>query len=103
MWVALDPSTKFAFVTNQVDNTVSAFDVNSVTGGLQAAPGSPFSDPVGFGPTQAIVDPLGLMLYVVNEAGNSISMFAIDTGSGALTSLGPAPAGTSPLSITLLR
>ncbi len=91
------------FVTNQYDNNLAAFDVDSVTGALQVVPGSQFSDPLGFGSVQAVVDPLGKNVYVVNQTGNNISIFAIDQISGALTSLDPVPAGTTPLSITLVR
>jgi 6-phosphogluconolactonase (cycloisomerase 2 family) len=41
--VALDPTGSFLFVANKVDNTISAYSVNSSTGMLTPVSGSPFT------------------------------------------------------------
>src|SRR5579862_2643059 len=40
--VIIDPAGKFLFVTNMVDNTVSAFTIDGTSGALTAVSGSPF-------------------------------------------------------------
>lgn len=40
--VAVDPSGKFAYVTNSSSNNVSAYTINPSTGALTLVPGSPF-------------------------------------------------------------
>jgi len=99
--MALDPAGKYAFVANTNSNNVSALTIQSTTGALQPIAGSPF--PAGSAPLWAIVDPLGKFLYVVNLSGNNISAFSIDPGSGFLTSVGSVPAGSAPISMTLVK
>jgi 6-phosphogluconolactonase (cycloisomerase 2 family) len=41
--VAIDPSTKFLYVCNDGDGTITGYTVNAVTGALTAVPGSPFA------------------------------------------------------------
>jgi len=56
--VALDPSGKFLLVTDNSQNTVASYAVNSADGSLTAAPGSPFplnpASTMGQGPTQVV-------------------------------------------------
>lgn len=40
--LAFDPTGSFLFVVNKVDNNISAFSIDSMTGALSALPGSPF-------------------------------------------------------------
>jgi len=100
--MALDLAGKYAFVSNASNsNDISAFRIESTTGALQLIAGSPF--PTGSGPLWAIVDPLGKFLYVANLSSNNISAFSIDPGSGFLTSVGNVPAGSAPISMTLVK
>ncbi len=99
--MALDSAGKYAFVANINSDNVSALTIESTTGALQPIAGSPF--PAGNGPLWAIVDPLDKFLYVVNLSSNNISVFAIDPASGFLTSAGTVPAGTGPVSMTLVK
>lgn len=52
--VALDPSGQFLFVVNKVDNTISAYTVNSTTGMVTPISGSPFSGNLN-APTDIVV------------------------------------------------
>ncbi len=99
--MALDPAGKYAFVANTNSNNMSAFTIESTTGALQPIAGSPF--PTGTSPDWAIVDPLGKFLYVVNFDSNNISVFTIDPASGFLTGVGTVPAGSGPISMTLVK
>ncbi len=97
--IAIDPANKFAFVTNDIVNTVSAFAVNSGSGALSFVA----SSATGTNPGFLKVDPSGKFLYVVNRNGNSISGYGINGTSGALTELAgsPYPTGTSPFSVAI--
>jgi len=99
--MALDPAGKYAFVANTNSNNMSAFTIESTTGSLQPIAGSPF--PAGNVPLWAIVDPLGKFLYVANLSSNNISVFSIDPASGFLTGVGTVPAGSGPISMTLVK
>src|SRR5437899_664637 len=54
--VAVDPTSKFAYVAN-ASNNVSGYTINATTGALTAIPGSPF--PAESGPSSVAVDPTG--------------------------------------------
>jgi len=62
--VAVDPLGKFAYVANELDNTVSAYSIDSETGALARIPGSPFA--TGIYPLSVAVDPSGKFAYVSN-------------------------------------
>jgi len=51
--LAIDPSGSFLYVVNKVDNSISAFSIDSMTGMLRSLPGSPFA--AGRGPVGIVV------------------------------------------------
>jgi|GEM_PF-3304095 len=97
--VAVDPTNRFAFVTNTSSNNVSVYAIDPATGALAPVPGSPFA--AGVGPRRAAVDPIGRFLYVANcgfehclgPANSTISVYSINSQTGVLT-----PAHDSPFS-----
>jgi hypothetical protein len=86
VWAVVDPTNHFVYVTNSLDNTVSAFTLNTTTGAIRVVPGSPF--PAGTAPSAAAVDPSGKLLYVANDGSStvpgSISGYMINP-NGSLT------------------
>lgn len=86
--------SKFAFVANQHDNTISAYTIDSATGSLTAVPGSPF--PAGNQPRSLCGDPQGKFLYAANSYSDNVSVFAINASTGALAEISssPFPAGS---------
>ena len=93
--VAVDPSGKFAYVTNQASSDVSAYAINAATGALI----STVRASTGTGPLCIRVDPSGKFAYVVSDA---VSAYSINASTGALTSIGPAvAAGTGPGSVAV--
>jgi 6-phosphogluconolactonase (cycloisomerase 2 family) len=80
----------FLYVSNQSD--ISVFSINSVTGSLTAAPGSPFStggNSSNFGISLALT-PNAKFLYAGNGGTNNLSAFSI-ASNGALTLLAGSP------------
>jgi len=84
--VAVDPSGKFAYVTNSGSNNVSMYTISPVNGAL--TPIGVGTVPAGTSPVSVAVDPSGKFAYVTNSGSNDISMYSIDTVTGALTLIG---------------
>jgi probable HAF family extracellular repeat protein len=97
--IAIDPSGKFAYVSNFGASKVSAFKIDQSTGGLLSIA----SYPAGTNPDAVTVDPLGKFVYVANQSSNDVSGYAINQATGALTQItgSPFPTGTSPVSLAV--
>ena len=99
--VSCTQAARFAYVTNQMSNTVSAYVIDSTSGLLTPAAGSPFSS-IGTTPVALQVDPNGTYLYVADNSSNTLSSYSIDSVSGALTPLNfSVVTGTSPVAIAM--
>jgi 6-phosphogluconolactonase len=109
--LAVTPSGKFLYVTNQGQDTISAFAVNSTSGALTEVLGSPFS--VGTTPAGVTIDPTGKFLYATNQGSNNVSAFVICPavigacggsqvdGSLAAMSGSPFSAGLAPIALAV--
>jgi YVTN family beta-propeller protein len=82
--VAVDPTGKFAYVTNSASNDVSMYTINATTGALT----STGMIATGTVPVSVAVDPAGKFAYVTNSASNDVSIYSIDAATGALTLIG---------------
>jgi 6-phosphogluconolactonase (cycloisomerase 2 family) len=90
--VALSPDDKHLFVSNQLSQSVTAFNVDPSTGALTLVSGSPFSAPgTGTHPAGMATDQSGTTLYVASNP-NLIYVFSI-AADGSL-----APVANSPFS-----
>jgi 6-phosphogluconolactonase len=82
------PSGKFAYVINELGNTVTAFEFDPATGGLKEVQ-TVSTLPEGFQATSYTADihvhPSGKFLYGSNRGHDSIAVFAIDAATGRLT------------------
>jgi 6-phosphogluconolactonase len=96
-WISIDPSDRFAYVSNTGSNNISAYAINTVTGALTQLPGSPYSDGTQR-PIDLTIDSGGTHLYVPNQDSNNISVYAIDPNSGTLATVAGSPfaAGAGP-------
>jgi 6-phosphogluconolactonase len=95
--IAVDPSGKFAYVTNSGSNDVSMYTIDATTGAL----GSIGTIAAGTDPVSVAVDPSGKFAYVTNFSSNDVSMYTINATTGSLTLLGTIAAGLSPSSIAI--
>ena len=64
--VVVDPTGKFVYVGNQSNQTVSAYTIDTTTGGLTTVTGSPFAL-ANSNPIALAVDPNGTHLYVASQ------------------------------------
>jgi len=107
-FITIHPSGKFAYVVSQINDTISAYSINTTSGALSAidANGALAGTTIATGttPYEVIVDPSGKYAYVANYDSNDISAYSIDQISGALTAVGaPVAAGTGPSSVAIDR
>ena len=81
--VAVDPTGKFAYVTNFgfSASDVSAYTINAGTGALTPVTGSPFAAG-GYAPVDVVVDPSGRFAYVTSWDDASVSAFTINASTG---------------------
>jgi 6-phosphogluconolactonase len=79
--MAIDPTGKFAYVANEVDNNVSAYSIGP-NGALTPILGSRFA--AGSFPLSVALDAKAKFAYVANQAGNNVSAYRIGS-DGALT------------------
>ena len=87
--VTVDPSGKFAYVTNSSTNDVSMYTINATTGALTSIG----TIAAGTDPVSVAVDPSGKFAYVTNSDSNDVSMYTINGTTGALTPIGTIAAG----------
>lgn len=97
--VAIDPTSKFAYVVNRMDNTVSMYTIDPNTGNL--SPNTPATIATGTQPWRIIIDPSGKFAYVGNQASGSLSIYTIHS-NGTLTAAGMAMTGNDPVSVTII-
>jgi 6-phosphogluconolactonase (cycloisomerase 2 family) len=84
--VAVDPSGKFVYVTNNEGNNVSMYSINSTTGALMSIG----TIAAGSVPSTIAIDPSGKFAYVGNSGSNDVSIYSINATTGALTLIGMA-------------
>ena len=88
---AFHPSGKYAYVINEMGNTVTAFAYNADQGSLTEIQsiGTLPSDFKGASYTaEVVVHPSGKFLYGSNRRQDSIAIFTVDVKSGKLTAAG---------------
>ena len=87
--VVVDPTSKYAYVVNRADNTVSMFTIDQVTGNL--TPNATATNPTGTiatgsQPFRIDFDPSGKFLYVTNEQ-SGVSIYTVNS-DGTLANAG---------------
>lgn len=91
---AFHPSGRFAYVINEMGNTVTAFSYEREAGRLTTLQ-TITTLPEGFTgqswTAEVLVHPSGKFLYGSNRGHDSIAIYAIDEGTGRLTSVGFEP------------
>ncbi len=111
--VTVDPSGKFAYVTNSgdvwdyandSDGSVAMYTINATTGALTSTGTINGNCPGLCLPSSVVVDPSGKFAYVADGGGGSsgVSMYTINGTTGALSSIGTIAApGSIPNSVAV--
>jgi YVTN family beta-propeller protein len=98
--VAVDPSSKFAYVPNQDPNSVAMYTINAATGALTSIGNTAVED---FAASMA-VDPSGKFAYVATSTdtgSGNMSTYTINATTGALVLVGTVAAGANPASVVV--
>lgn len=103
--IAVDPTSRFAYVVNRLDNTVSMYTIDPDAGHLtlNATATNPTATiPAGIEPFRIDFDPGGKFVYVTNERGPA-SIYTVNS-DGTLSSAGTTgvPGGGLSTAITVL-
>ncbi|MET9295611.1 lactonase family protein [Streptomyces sp. NPDC003077] len=88
------PSGRYAYLANEVDNTVVVCAYDPANGRL--SPGEPQSTGTGPGtsyPAQFLVTRNGRFAFLANRGDNSLTRYAVEAGGGRLRLLGTVPVG----------
>jgi 6-phosphogluconolactonase len=100
--IAVDPTSRFAYVVNRLDNAVSMFTIDPNTGNL--TPNATATNPTatiatGTQPFRIDFDPTGKFVYVTNEQGPA-SIYTVNS-DGTLAAAGTTANGNGALSIAI--
>ena len=94
--IAFRPDSRFAYVANELDSTITGYRYNPETGSLtafQRLPSTP-DNFTGYNTgSEVAVSESGRFLYVSNRGDDSIGAFAINQTDGRLSPLGWVPCG----------
>jgi 6-phosphogluconolactonase (cycloisomerase 2 family) len=94
--VLIHPSQQFVYVSNQNENDISLFTINSTVGSLQEVLPRTLT---GLTPSSLVADSTGSYLYALNRQSANISVFSINSTTGALSEIVGSPFATFPYSM----
>ncbi len=100
--IAVDPTSKFAYVVNRQDNNLSMYTIDPSTGNLtlNTARANPMGTiAAGNEPFRALFDPSGKFLYVANENGPA-SVYTVNN-DGTLTAVGSTASSSLAISFAM--
>jgi 6-phosphogluconolactonase len=93
--LAIDPTGKFLYTANKLDNSISEFTIGS-NGALTPIANSPVGETY-ISPVSLLIDNSGKYLYVANQGSTNVAAYSIGTdGSLALLSGSPFASGAQP-------
>jgi 6-phosphogluconolactonase len=96
--LAVHPSNRFLYVTNQDQGTVSRFKIDSLSGALtEVLPRAQ----AGISPGPMMLNTSGDTLFVANQGSNNISVFSV-ASSGVLSETSVVSLASPPTSLALL-
>ena len=85
--IVVHPSNQFAYVANQLDNTISLLKIDSSSGTLSEVMPRPQA---GLSPQALALDQNGNHLFVADQGSNDIKIFSVGT-NGALSPVSTTP------------
>jgi 6-phosphogluconolactonase (cycloisomerase 2 family) len=100
--IAIDPTTRYVYVTDKTSNQVLGYQIASGTSGnLTALVSSPYT--TGLYPVSLTIDPRGKYLYTANYNSNTVSGFTLNEADGSLggTAASNFSTATGPTCVTI--
>jgi 6-phosphogluconolactonase (cycloisomerase 2 family) len=86
--VTVDPTGRFAYVSNQASQDIRAYTIDTATGTLASIGIGGIAAGVAY---EVTVDPSGRFVYAANGNSDNVSAYAIDTATGALSEVTGSP------------
>ncbi len=81
--IAIDPTGKYVYVTDKVQNEIFGYQIaNTTTGVLTGLPSSPIA--TGQYPLSITFEPRGKYVYVANYNSQTVSSYSLNLGNGSL-------------------
>lgn len=96
--IAVDPLSRFLYVTNYGSSTLHAYTIDGSTGVPTAVSGS-FT--TGGGYDRQAFDPAGKFLYITNNSGTSVTGYTINQTTGAPSQIGVYSTGSTPQGVAV--
>ncbi|HEY4258865.1 MAG TPA: lactonase family protein, partial [Schlesneria sp.] len=94
--MAFHPTGKYAYVNNELNSTVTAFQYDAGKGSLTEIQ-TLSTLPAGFtgenSTAETVVHPSGKFVYVSNRGHDSVAVYQVDPATGKLTAKGNTPTG----------
>lgn len=94
--ILVEPSGKFAYVSNRGHDSIAIFAIDQATGRLTAAGHQPTG---GRTPRNFAIDPSGTFLYAANQNSDTIVHFRLDRDTGRLSPTGDVTEVGAPVCI----
>jgi 6-phosphogluconolactonase (cycloisomerase 2 family) len=106
--ITVDPTSKYAYVVNRNDNTVSMYTIDPTTGTLtlNVSTANPTGTiATGNSPFRIHFDPTGKFVYVTNEGGIAASIYTVNSDGtlSAAGTTGPTTGGGLSIAITAVK
>jgi 6-phosphogluconolactonase len=96
--MVIAPSGNLAYVSNELDNTISLVKIDTSSGALTEV--LPRTTVAGLSPSAMVMDPAGSFLYVAEQGTNDVASYSIGAG-GSLTLVSTAVVNASPSNMAL--
>lgn len=101
--LVISPNGKYVYVSNNTDNTISVYSIDSSTGLLTQIAGSPFAAVSGAGVYALSVTPESRFLIASGDSNGNGYIYQIDDTTGAISQIGSAlTLGANPRSIEIV-
>jgi 6-phosphogluconolactonase len=100
--IAIDPTSKYLYVTDKIQNEVYGYQIASQnSGNLLALKSSPFA--TGGYPVSITIEPRGKYVYVANNNSGTVSSYTLNLADGSLggTAIGGFSTATGPTCVTV--
>ena len=96
--IVISPSGNVAYVSNELDNTISLLKIDASSGALSEV--LPRTTVAGLSPSSMVMDPAGSFLYVAEQGTNDVASYSIGS-DGSLKLVSTASLGSSPSDMVL--
>jgi YVTN family beta-propeller protein len=96
--IVITPSGNQAYISNELDNTISLVKIDTSSGALSEV--LPRTTVAGLSPAAMLMDPAGSVLYVAEQGTNDVASYSV-ASDGSLNLVSTVSVGSSPSGMVL--